>query len=187
MKWSHPHTHQRLVDSNVDPVRHDLPSGEVRLDLALVEQPDVTPSTLAGELWSAHGWGGTGTSRLLQVRAPLVVAPTADDMLRVKAYLVVQRNQVRDYLDVVALADHLGPTRTHEALSVIDDYYDDRSGEHGSVLTSLVMHLADPSPRDDVVTRELHRYKRLDGRWHDWRAVVSACEALAMDLAEGRS
>ena len=74
-----------------------------------------------------------------------------------------------------------------EALSVIDDYYDDRSGEHGSVLTSLVMHLADPSPRDDVVTRELHRYKRLDERWHDWRAVVSACEALAMDLAEGRS
>ena len=117
----------------------------------------------------------------------VVVAPTADDMLRVKAYLVVQRNQVRDYLDVVALADHLGPTRTHEALSVIDDYYDDRSGEHGSVLTSLVMHLADPSPRDDVVTRELHRYKRLDERWHDWRAVVSACEALAMDLAEGRS
>jgi thiol:disulfide interchange protein DsbD len=71
------YTHQRLVDSNVDPVRHDLPGGVVRLDLALVEQPDEIPSTLAGELWSAEGWGGPGSSRLLQVRAPLVVAPTA--------------------------------------------------------------------------------------------------------------
>ena len=71
------YTHQRLVDSNVDPVRHDLPGGVVRLDLALVEQPDVTPSTLVGELWSANGWDGSGTSQLLQVRAPLVVAPAA--------------------------------------------------------------------------------------------------------------
>jgi DsbC/DsbD-like thiol-disulfide interchange protein len=71
------YTHQRLVDSNVDPVRHDLPGGVVRLDLALVEQPDETPSMLVGELWSAEGWGGSGASRLLHVRAPLVVAPTA--------------------------------------------------------------------------------------------------------------
>ena len=32
-----------------------------------------------------------------------VVAPTAAEALRVKAYLVVQRNVVRDHLDVVAL------------------------------------------------------------------------------------
>ena len=32
--------------------------------------------------------------------------PTADETLRVKAFLVVRRNQTRDYLDVAALADH---------------------------------------------------------------------------------
>jgi len=113
-----------------------------------------------------------------------VIAPTADEMLRVKAYLVVQRNQVRDYLDVVALADHLGHGHAVEVLGGIDDYYDDRSGEHGSVLTALVMRLARPDPRDVAVTRELPRYKALDPRWHDWRGVVRDCEALAMDIAE---
>lgn len=114
-----------------------------------------------------------------------VVAPTADEMLRVKAYLVVQRNQVRDYLDVVALADHLGHARAVDVLADIDAYYDDRSGEDGSVLTSLVMRLAHPEPRDAAVTRELPRYKGLDPRWHDWRVVVRDCELLALDLAQG--
>ena len=39
-----------------------------------------------------------------------VRVPTLAETLRVKAYLVVQRNQVRDYLDVAALADHAGVT-----------------------------------------------------------------------------
>jgi len=114
-----------------------------------------------------------------------VVAPTAEEMLRVKAYLVVQRNQVRDYLDVVALADHLGHARALDVLLGIDGYYDDRSGEDGSVLTSLVMRLAHPEPRDTAVTRELPRYKGLDPRWHDWRVVVRDCELLALELAHG--
>jgi hypothetical protein len=113
----------------------------------------------------------------------VVVAPTAAEALRVKAYLVVQRNVVRDYLDVVALADHLGEDAAVEVLSNIDAYYVDRSGETGSVLTSLVAALADPQPRDTDVTRELPRYKGLDARWHEWEDVVAACRALALRLA----
>jgi hypothetical protein len=113
----------------------------------------------------------------------VVVAPTAHEALRIKAYLVVQRRAVRDHLDVVALADHLGLDEAVAVLGGIDDYYDDRSGEHGSVLTSLVLALADPTPRDPDVTRELPRYKRLDPRWHDWSAVVDACGELALRLS----
>jgi len=113
----------------------------------------------------------------------VVVAPTAAEALRVKAYLVVQRNVVRDYLDVVALADHLGEDAAVEVLSNIDAFYVDRSGEAGSVLTSLVAALADPQPRDTDVTGELPRYKGLDARWHEWENVVAACRALALRLA----
>ena len=113
----------------------------------------------------------------------VVVAPTAAEALRVKAYLVVQRNVVRDYLDVVALADHLGEDAAVEVLSNIDAYYVDRSGETGSVLTSLVAALADPQPRDTDVTGELPRYKGLDERWHAWEDVVAACRGLALRLA----
>lgn len=112
-----------------------------------------------------------------------VVAPTAEEALRVKAYLVVQRNVVRDYLDVVALADHLGLDAAVGILRGIDDYYADRSGESGSVLTSLVIALAKPAPRDPDVIDELPRYKNLDPRWHDWRAVVTACEELSLRLS----
>ncbi|RIK09807.1 MAG: hypothetical protein DCC49_05160 [Acidobacteria bacterium] len=112
-----------------------------------------------------------------------VKAPTAPEALRVKAYLVVQRNVVRDYLDVVALSAHLGEDAAVEILSHIDDYYVDRSGEDASVLTSLVIALADPRPRDAEVTAELPRYKGLDERWHDWADVVMACQALALRLS----
>ncbi|MFM8774806.1 MAG: hypothetical protein ACKOFP_13475 [Actinomycetota bacterium] len=113
-----------------------------------------------------------------------VVAPTLDEMLRVKAYLVVQRNVVRDYLDVVALADHMGPAHAAEVLRGIDDYYDDRSAAKGSVRTSLVLALAAPGPLDVDVIRELPRYRGLDPKWHDWSSVVAACEALALEVAE---
>ena len=113
-----------------------------------------------------------------------VTAPTAEEALRVKAYLVVQRNAVRDYLDVVALADHIGVDRAGEILRHIDDYYDDRSQQAGSVRTSLALALADPKPVDVDVIAELPRYRGLDPRWHDWSSVVAACRDLALEVAE---
>ena len=113
-----------------------------------------------------------------------VTAPTAEEALRVKAYLVVQRNAVRDYLDVVALADHIGVDRAGEILRHIDDYYDDRSQQAGSVRTSLALVLADPKPVDVDVIAELPRYRGLDPRWHDWSSVVASCRDLALEVAE---
>ena len=112
-----------------------------------------------------------------------VVAPTAAEALRVKAYLVVQRNQVRDYLDVVALAEHLGIDEAVAVLGEIDEYYVDRSEEEGSVLTALVVALAEPRPCDVDVIDELPRYKRLARRWHEWSEVVAVCEDLALRLS----
>lgn len=110
--------------------------------------------------------------------------PTLVECLRIKAYLVVQRNQVRDYLDVVALADRLGSAGAVEALSEIDAYYADRSGESDSVLTVLTQRLSQPDPRDVRVTRQLSSYKGLVPRWQDWGAVVEACQALADAVIE---
>ncbi len=112
-----------------------------------------------------------------------VVVPTVEEMLRVKAYLIVQRNYVRDYLDVVGLADVVGTEQAVSVLGKTDDYYTDRSAESGSVLTALVTHLADPRPRDTDVIDELSDYKGLDPRWHEWSAVVSRCQDLSLALA----
>lgn len=114
--------------------------------------------------------------------ADVVRVPTSAEMLRVKAYLVVQRNATRDYLDTVALADLVGTDTAIPVLAGIDDYYADRSEARGSVLTALVQRLSEPSPRDSRVTTQLAAYKGLKTRWHDWRAVVAACQGLADGL-----
>ncbi|MXX64566.1 MAG: hypothetical protein F4Z36_05760 [Acidimicrobiia bacterium] len=113
----------------------------------------------------------------------VVIAPTEAEALRIKAFLVVQRNVVRDFLDVAALADHIGKEAACGVLSDIDHYYTDRSGDPASVLTSLVVALADPSPRDTDVINNLRRYKGLDPRWHRWPDVVKACQTLALRLS----
>lgn len=104
--------------------------------------------------------------------------PTLQEMLRVKAYLVVQRNQVRDYLDTVALAERLGGEAVDVLLDV-DAYYRDRSGEGDSVLTSLVQRLAEPNPRDVRVTTQLDCYKGITERWSSWDEVLRSCAELS--------
>lgn len=114
----------------------------------------------------------------------VVRVPTLPEMLRVKAYLIVQRNATRDYLDTAALIDRLGEEAAAEVLASIDDYYADRSGEGDSVLTALTLRLAAPAPRDPRVTRQLSAYKELDARWYDWTAVASVCAEVADRMLE---
>lgn len=129
------------------------------------------------------------TRPLEVVEAPLpsgatVRVPTLAETLRVKAYLVVQRNQVRDYLDVAALAEHAGETEAAQVLTNLDEFYTDRSGEPGSVATVLVERLANPVPRDSRVLDQLDRYKALKPRWRDWSAVRAVCLNLARQMVD---
>lgn len=148
------------------------------------------PLTLLGSLDGVEA----GLRQLRRVR-PLEVeevtvggrplrVPTIEECLRIKAYLVVQRNRTRDYLDVVALADRLGTAAAVVALVTIDDYYRDRSEGEDSVLTVVVQRLSEPDPRDVRVTRQLASYKGLVERWDDWQAVVGDCHALADAVVE---
>ena len=54
--------------------------------------------------------------------------PTPDETLRIKGYLIVRRNQVRDYLDVAALSDRYGIAHAADVLRHIDTYYSDQRG-----------------------------------------------------------
>ncbi len=148
------------------------------------------PLTLLGSLDGIEaGLRQLRRTRPLEVEAVAIEdgqtlrVPILEEMLRIKAYLVVQRNQVRDYLDVVALADRFGPQAAAVLLG-IDDYYQDRSGAGDSVKTVLVQRLSEPNPRDSRVTGQLSSYKGLDPRWHEWSSVVTACTALADEILE---
>lgn len=112
-----------------------------------------------------------------------VTVPTLEETLRVKAFLIVRRNRVRDYLDVVALSGVLGP-QAGVVLAGIDAYYGDQHDTGNGVASQVARQLADPQPADPSVTRELPRCKNLDPRWHDWSAVVAACRRLATSMLE---
>jgi hypothetical protein len=105
--------------------------------------------------------------------------PTAEEALRIKAFLVVRRNQTRDYLDVAALADRYGIEESARVLARIDDYYADQRDDGMGVAAQVVRQLADSRPADASVTRELGAYRNLDSRWADWKAVVVVCLRLA--------
>lgn len=121
----------------------------------------------------------------VRLRGDLVVTvPTIEETLRVKAYLVVQRNQVRDYLDVAALADALTLPESAAVLGRIDHYYVDRTEEGDAVSTILVQRLAEPSPRDRTVLDQLPRYKGLRVRWQNWNEVVAVTRELAQLVLE---
>jgi hypothetical protein len=108
-----------------------------------------------------------------------VRVPTLDEILRVKAFLIVRRNQTRDYLDVAALADRAGLDHAAAVLARMDAFYADQHGAGDGVASQVARQLAEPRPADARTTRELARYKHLDARWHDWKAVVATCAALA--------
>ncbi len=115
-----------------------------------------------------------------------VRVPTLEEALRVKAWLVLDRNATRDHLDVVALADRLGVALAARVLLGLDDYYADQLGEGGArVATQVAKQLADPRPYD-LSAVDLAAYRRLEPRWRSWDAVVAASGALAsamLDLA----
>lgn len=178
---------------------HVLTDLAERFDTVLqaVEETDgwVTDRAMPGKITLDHLGGIESGVRQLIRRAPLEVTevilpsghrlrvPTADEILRIKGFLVVRRNQTRDYLDVVALADRCGIAHAGEVLGDIDRYYEDqRDPGAAGVATQLVQQLADPRPADRRTVDELARYKGLDARWTDWPAVTKVCRALAVEM-----
>jgi hypothetical protein len=110
--------------------------------------------------------------------------PTAEETLRIKGFLVVRRNQTRDYLDVAALAERYGVDAAAAVLARIDDYYADQHGQGQGVAAQVARQLADPHPADVSTTRQLASYRNLAARWHDWRQVGAVCRELAAAMLE---
>lgn len=105
-----------------------------------------------------------------------VTLPTKAEMLRIKAVLILKRNATRDYLDFVALANHLADDGTVAALREFDRLYPQDSGE--SPLQQLIVQLAKLLPYDLTEIR-LDEYKQLIPELHAWDAVQRRCAEVA--------
>lgn len=106
--------------------------------------------------------------------------PTMEEMLRVKAYLIVRRNATRDYIDFAALFDHLGVEKSLKALYSIDSLYPQNEGN--SISQQLSLQLAEPKPWDLSQT-DLSHYKSLAPPYTDWQEIKRRLYAAAQKIA----
>jgi hypothetical protein len=111
-----------------------------------------------------------------------LTVPTIDEALRVKAFLAVQRNQVRDYLDIAALSDKMGLDHAAEVLAGIDEYYADQRAGDEAVASQVARQLADPRPKDTRTLTQLKRYKGLAQRWTSWDEVKAVLGQVAVGM-----
>lgn len=157
---------------------------------------DWSTARLAGGKLILGELGGIETGvRQMTRRRPLEVeqvsvggrplrVPTLDEILRIKAWLVVARNRTRDHLDAAALSDRIGIDRAGRVLARMDDFYAEVNRRPEAVATQVSRQFADPSPRDPSVTKQLASYKQLDARWHDWAAVVETLRQVAVAMVD---
>jgi hypothetical protein len=148
---------------------------------ARVKRPVLILGSLAGV--------ETGVRQLIRQR-PLEVeevsgpsgtlrVPTLREIARVKAWLILQRNATRDYLDFAALADRLGSAAV-PAVIEMDEYYADQRGPGGlRVATQLAKQLSVPAPYD-LSEIDLRHYRGLLPRWQDWAEVATVCRQIAV-------
>jgi len=110
-----------------------------------------------------------------------VILPTLPEVLRIKAYLCVTRNATRDYLDLAALASHMGIDRASSALGSMDELYPQKNGDPWAVRTQLVMQLAAPPPHD-LQGDDLSEYKGVHFPFNHWSHVAELCGKLSDQL-----
>lgn len=107
--------------------------------------------------------------------------PTVAEILRIKAALIVKRNTTRDFIDFIALFEHLGSKEALKALGQLDKLYPQEGGE--SVLRQLSLQLAEPRPWDLMET-DLNHYKSLKEPYAHWESVKQRLGSVGLRLIE---
>ncbi|MCY4522782.1 MAG: nucleotidyl transferase AbiEii/AbiGii toxin family protein [Caldilineaceae bacterium] len=100
--------------------------------------------------------------------------PTYAEILRIKGFLVIRRNAVRDYVDCCALLQRLDDAGLAVALTPFDRLYafDQPSGE--PPLYRLAMRLVNPVP-DDLENADGRQLESRAGHPWTWEATAKAC------------
>jgi hypothetical protein len=125
------------------------------------------------------------TTSITMPGGQILKVPTIEEMLRIKAFLVVERNATRDYLDVAALSHHLGTVKSVRAIERMRQLYAEFAEEAGDIMISITVKLAAPDPYD-LTEVDLTEYKGIIPPWNDWRAVQKQCRSLAVAMLRNR-
>lgn len=119
----------------------------------------------------------------MEVGGHSVLLPTLPEVLRIKAFLVVDRNAARDYLDLAALSSHIGIDKAALSLWRMDELYPQKNDDAWAVRSQLIMQLAAPRPYDlDKVN--LAEYKGVKAPFDRWESIAALCGKVSDSLLE---
>ena len=106
--------------------------------------------------------------------------PTAEETLRIKAWMVADRGATRDFLDVAALGDLLGPDRTAQALAPMSSRYD----TIGTETATMRFAQAAMSAPVDATEVDLRTYRGLIEPYQDLAYVRARVQEIALGAME---
>lgn len=107
--------------------------------------------------------------------------PTGAETLRLKGYLIMCRNNRRDFAEFAELVDAMEPPTAALVLASIDRYYSGQPSEAQWVATQLVRRLSDPAPVDREDTVDDTGGPDAEA---DWERVRQRCLSVAVAMLE---
>lgn len=192
------HTGHRL-SMDIDHVVSDLRERFEHYQHSLEDSPEwrqarVSAATILGSFEGVE----TGIRQLRRIR-PLeteelavsrgsVRVPTLEEMIRIKGWMVLTRNAVRDFIDMAALMLEAGPDRAAQALSTFDECYANVSPGRGEApldapLDQLLRQLAEPLPGDRRAQGsrpgDPALYRAIHPLLDEWDKVADICRGFA--------
>ncbi len=163
--------------------KHPVTMWRGRLDVALDALAVQAGGPDGGSLLQRTG--PMETTNVLLPTGDRLQIPTGAETLRLKSFLIMARNNARDYTELADLVDIMDTQTAAEVLTGMDRYY---SGPPAGaqrantlnghwVATQLVRRLADPQPSDGPdFTRE--------GAEAEWARVRQRCLTVAVAMLE---
>jgi RND superfamily putative drug exporter len=139
------------------------------------------------ERGAAEHAGHTPLERISPMETTNVLLPTGDrlqiptgaETLRLKSFLIMERNGARDYSDFADLVASMDTHTAAEVLTSMDRYYCGQPAREHWVATQLVRRLADPRPSDgpDIASSGADAET-------DWARVRQRCLSVAVAMLE---
>ena len=119
------------------------------------------------------------TTNVLLPTGDRLQIPTGAETLRLKSFLVMQRNASRDFTEFAELVDSMDIQTAAEVLSSMDRYYACQPARTHWVATQLVRRLAEPHPSDGSEPAVSG-----PGAETEWARVRQCCLSVAVAMLE---
>ena len=110
----------------------------------------------------------------------MLIIPTLEERLRVKAFITYERNYTRDFVAFAELSCLLEPQQVVEALRTLDEKF--KWEKQPSMILEITKALLRPEPHDRA-THGFETLPLLHPKLKTWEEVVAQCHEIGRRLS----